>query len=111
MSVFIEAKAVSKAASEFTKSSRRLLLTPGLKPLIELYTTSGCEECVVARKVLTHKSLSFVEHDTSRNYRRLQLMREKAPSQIFPQIVINHQWIGGFDDLLNVDLTAEPNFI
>ncbi len=90
--------------SKLSESSRRAVSANGALPFIEIYTRPGCVYCLAAIKILNHNSLPFFEHDTTKSYRRLALMREKAPGRTFPQIVINGQWIGGFDDLLEFDL-------
>ena len=90
--------------SQLSVTSSPIGITPGMAPTIELYTQPGCEYCLAIKKILTHKDFRFVEYDTSRNFRRLEIMKARAPSKIFPQVVINQQWIGGFDDLLASDL-------
>lgn len=94
----------TSAASLIDLSSNQSDTPSNLMPSIELYTIPDCAYCLAAKKILTHKNFCFVEYDTSRIYRRLKMMRAKAPGRTFPQVVINQKWIGGFDDLLTSNL-------
>lgn len=67
---------------------------------IEVYTRPGCGYCVGAKRLLKSQGLDFIEHDTARDSAKLNEMRERSPQRIFPQIFINNQLVGGFDDLL-----------
>ncbi len=91
-------------ASQLNVTSNSVGVTPGVVPTIELYTQPGCEYCLAAKKILTHKDFRYAEYDTSRNFRRLEIMKARAPGRAFPQVVINQQWIGDLDDLLASDL-------
>ncbi len=91
--------------SVLSASSSQVSKKGSLKPFIEVYTRPGCSFFVAAKKILAHNDLPFVEYDTARSYRRLAVMRTHAPAKTFPQIVIDQQWIGGFEDLLAYDFT------
>ncbi len=104
MSTIAHYRSSGSVVSQSNISSNQLGLTSGLAPSIELYTSPGCAYCLAAKKILTHKNFHFVEFNTARDYRRLAMMRARAPGRTFPQVVINQQWIGGFDDLLASDL-------
>lgn len=74
---------------------------------IELYTRPGCAYCSAAKNFLQSKSIPFSEYNTAVDTPRLNKMLDEAPKRTFPQISINSQWIGGFDDLLALNLSAE----
>lgn len=99
---FVQSTSLSSVLSA---TSDQVSKKPSLKPFIEVYTRPGCSYCVAAKKILAHNDLPFVEYDTARSYRRLARMRTHAPTRTFPQVVINQQWIGGFEDLLAYDFT------
>ena len=67
---------------------------------IELYTRPGCSHCVNAKRLLTSKGLDFTEHDTALDHNKLVEMLQRTPQRTFPQIFIDNQLVGGFDDLL-----------
>ena len=74
-------------------------------PYIEVYSTPNCPFCVSAKALLKSKSLSFQEIDVSNNSESLQKMVKLSGLRTVPQIFINNQSIGGFDELskMNAD--------
>ena len=72
---------------------------------IEVYSTSNCPYCVRAKALLKSKNLSFEEIDVSDDVDSLQKMVQLSGLRTVPQIFINDQSIGGFDELaqLNAD--------
>ena len=77
-------------------------------PSIEIYTRPGCGYCTAAKNLLNSKFIDFVEYNTATDSKKLNTMLAQAPTKTFPQIVINREWIGGFDDLLARNLSTEP---
>lgn len=72
-------------------------------PVIDIYTTPLCPYCYRAKQLLKSKGAVFTEIDVSSGDRR-QEMRERANGRhTVPQIFINGQGIGGFDDLAALD--------
>ncbi len=74
-------------------------------PYIEVYSTPNCPFCVSAKALLKSKNLSFQEIDVSNNSESLQKMVKLSGLRTVPQIFINNQSIGGFDELskMNAD--------
>ena len=74
-------------------------------PHIEVYSTPNCPFCVRAKALLKSKNLSFQEIDVSNDVESLQKMVQLSGLRTVPQIFINNQSIGGFDELsqLNAD--------
>lgn len=74
-------------------------------PHIEVYSTPNCPFCVSAKALLNSKNLSFKEIDVSDNFESLQKMVKLSGQRSVPQIFINNQSIGGFDELsqMNTD--------
>ncbi len=72
---------------------------------IEVYTRPGCSYCVSAKRLLTKEGLGFIEHDTARQPDKLNELRQKSRLRTFPQIFIDDQLIGGFDDLVEYKQT------
>lgn len=67
---------------------------------IEIYTRPGCGYCIHAKRLLQSKGLNFSEYDVYQNPEYLDQMRMRGQGRIFPQIFINNEAIGGFDELL-----------
>ena len=74
-------------------------------PHIEVYSTPNCPFCVSAKALLKSKNLSFQEIDVSNDIESLQKMVKLSGLRTVPQIFINNQSIGGFDELskMNAD--------
>lgn len=77
-------------------------------PSIEIYTRPGCGYCTAEKNLLNSKAIGFVEYNTATDNEKLTTMLAQAPTKTFPQIVINHEWIGGFDDLLALNINTVP---
>ena len=73
-------------------------------PDIEIYSTRVCPYCVRAKKLLERKGASFREIDVSDDEALRDAMIVRAGGRrTVPQIFINNQHIGGFDDLHALD--------
>ena len=66
---------------------------------VEIYTTRTCGYCVAALALLRRLDVAFVQHDVSgRPDLRAWLVQQTGRTTV-PQIFIDGQAIGGFDDL------------
>ncbi|QQR69623.1 MAG: glutaredoxin 3 [Alphaproteobacteria bacterium] len=73
-------------------------------PKIELYTGQSCPYCVRAKALLRAKGQEFQEVDIWADPTRMQEMIERSGGKrSVPQIFINGQHIGGYDDLHALD--------
>ncbi len=71
---------------------------------VELYTTMYCPYCTRARALLQRKSVAFVDIDIAEQPgRRDEMIRRSGGRATVPQIFINHEHIGGCDDLVALD--------
>lgn len=69
-------------------------------PDIIIYTTKICPYCIRAKNLLTSKNMSFEEIDVSDNNElREEMIKKAGGRRTVPQIFINGQHIGGFDDM------------
>ena len=67
---------------------------------VEIYTTPTCPYCGAAKALLTRKGAAYTEVDVSRDPAVRDAMTQRAGGRrTVPQIFINDQHIGGFDDL------------
>ena len=70
---------------------------------ITLYTTDFCPYCVRAKQLLDRRGLPYEEINLARDPDgRAQLM-ERTGMMTFPQILIDGDPIGGFDQLAEAD--------
>jgi glutaredoxin 3 len=67
---------------------------------IEIYTSPTCGYCHAAKSLLGKKGLSFEETDVVREpSKRAEMMTRANGRRTVPQVFINGQHVGGFDDL------------
>jgi len=67
---------------------------------VEIYSSPFCGFCHAAKRLLSSKNVNFVEIDVSRNPGLRQKMMARANGRhTVPQIFIDDQHVGGFDDL------------
>jgi glutaredoxin 3 len=67
-------------------------------PEILIYTTKICPYCVMAKRLLTQKGVSYTEINVDDAGLREEMMR-KTQRRTVPQIYIGALHVGGFDDL------------
>src|SRR5690242_8571171 len=73
-------------------------------PKIEVYSTAVCPYCVAAKNLLKSKGLQWneVRVDADPAQRDLMLQRSGGRRTV-PQIFVNDQHVGGYDDLVAAD--------
>lgn len=72
-------------------------------PDVTLYSTAVCPYCVAAKNFLKSRGLDYseVRIDTDPEQRRLMMERTRRSS--VPQIFINDQHVGGYEELVALD--------
>lgn len=74
---------------------------------IKMYTKGYCSYCHAAKKLLKKRGLEFEEIPVSGNVRAEQQMRELSGRQTVPQIFINDKPIGGYTELVELDMAGQ----
>ncbi len=70
-------------------------------PNIEIYTTAVCPYCVAAKNFMKAKGWTWEEVRVDTDPARRDEMLERADGRrSVPQIFINDQHVGGYDDLV-----------
>ena len=77
-------------------------------PKIEIYSTAVCPYCVSTKNLLKSRGLEWSELriDTDPVQRDAMLARSGGRRTV-PQIFINDQHVGGFDDLVAADRSGK----
>ena len=70
---------------------------------VEIYSVPACSYCVRAKQLLAGKGIAFTEYDCSIDDAALERVRTLTTRKTFPQIFINGESIGGFDELSKLD--------
>jgi len=68
-----------------------------------MYSTLFCPYCMRARRLLKNKNIEFEEIRVGSSAVLWQELREKSGGSTVPQIIINGQAIGGYDDMALLD--------
>lgn len=68
-------------------------------PRIEIYTKDWCGYCASAKALLNARGLSYRESDVTHDVEREIEMRHRSGRQSVPQIFVDDEHVGGFDDL------------
>ena len=68
-------------------------------PEILIYTTNICPYCVMAKRLLDKKGVSYTEINVDTQTGLREEMMRKTKRRTVPQIYIGDLHVGGFDDL------------
>ena len=75
---------------------------------ITIYTKPACPYCAAAKALLKSKGQTFDEINVEADAQKKEEMIEKSGGRLtVPQVFINGQHIGGFDDLKALDQRGE----
>lgn len=67
---------------------------------IEIYTSSSCFYCTMAKRLFNDKEISYSEFDVTNNDDlRKEMISKSNGRRTVPQIFINDRHIGGCDEL------------
>lgn len=69
------------------------------KPKITMYSTRFCPFCVMARRLLDAKGVCYEEVRVDAHPEQRDEMRRRSGRHTVPQIFIDTQHVGGYDDL------------
>jgi glutaredoxin 3 len=73
-----------------------------MKP-VTLYTTEHCPFCTSAKTLLAKREIEYTEINLARDPDGRTELSEKTGMITFPQIVIDGETLGGFQELLAAD--------
>lgn len=70
---------------------------------IEIFSGPQCGYCKQAKEILDQKGLSYEDLDISDEQHRIELTRRLPRIRCIPQIFVNGEHIGSFEDLQTLD--------
>lgn len=76
-------------------------------PNIVMYTSAGCGYCSGAKNLLNKKGVEYTEIRIDKEVGMRAEMEQRSQRESVPQIFIDDMHIGGFDDLVDLDLDDE----
>ncbi len=75
---------------------------------IEIYSTMNCPSCLRAKKLLDSKNVEYTEFKVDQDPDKFKEMKLRSNgARTVPQIFINDEHIGGFDDLWALEKAGE----
>lgn len=76
-----------------------------------MYTKSYCPYCDLAKEILSQypDKVLLEEVDVENDPKQLAVMMDKTKRRTVPQIFIEGQYIGGYDDLAEFEKTGKLN--
>ena len=70
-----------------------------------VYSTRICPYCVRAKMLLEKRKIDYIEYKVDENNEMFQQMLELSNvRQSVPQIFIDNKHVGGYDDLVELDM-------
>ena len=70
---------------------------------ITLYTTEPCGFCRQAKALLVKRGLSYEEINLAKDAGGRAELAKRTGMMTFPQVIIDDQLVGGFNELLSAD--------
>lgn len=82
-----------------------------MKAEVIMYSTRFCPYCMRARRLLKNKNIEYEEILISSDRALRQEMEQKSGRTSVPQIFINGQAIGGYDDIAKLNLDGKLDIL
>lgn len=76
---------------------------------VVVYSSANCPYCTRAKKLLDEKGVKYEEIRIDQDDEKRVEMMERSGRRTVPQIMINDQAIGGFDDLWRLETEGKLN--
>ena len=77
------------------------------KPEVIMYTAAFCGYCAGAKNLLDKKGVDYLEIRVDKETGKRVEMEQRAGRDSVPQIFIGDVHVGGFDDLVELDMDDE----
>jgi GrxC family glutaredoxin len=71
---------------------------------IQIYTQSYCPYCTRAKEFVKSKGLDFEEINLDGKDEELNSLKNRTGHRTIPQIFVDDKFIGGYTDLVQLDL-------
>jgi glutaredoxin 3 len=71
---------------------------------VVIYTAAFCGYCSGAKNLLEKKGVDYLEIRVDKESGKREEMEQRAQRDSVPQVFIGEQHVGGFDDLVELDL-------
>ena len=75
--------------------------------VVTIYTAASCGYCEGAKHLLDNKGARFTEIRIDKEAGKREEMEQRSQSDSVPQIFIGETHVGGFDELVDLDMENE----
>ena len=69
-------------------------------PNVEIFSKDNCAFCVRSKQVLDQLEVPYTERKLGKDLTREQIFERAPNARTFPQIFINNECIGGYNELV-----------
>ena len=76
-------------------------------PEVLIYTTRSCGYCLLAKRLLNNKGVSYREIDVTGDREKRAWLRQASGQRTVPQVFIDERPFGGFTDIEALDRRGE----
>ena len=76
---------------------------PATHAKVEIYSSANCAFCVAAKNLLKQRGFDYQEFRIDAEPSKLAEMVARAKRRTVPQVFINDEHVGGFEDLAEAD--------
>lgn len=76
---------------------------------VTIYTTENCPYCRMAKDLLKEKNIAYDEIRVDLDEAKRNEMVERSQRRTVPQIFINNQLVGSYDDLVKLAQSGKLN--
>lgn len=76
-------------------------------PEVIIYTTATCPFCVRAKNLLDKKGVTYQELRVDQNPGLWKEIEERTGRNTVPQLFIDEFHVGGYDDMVDMDMDGE----
>ncbi|WP_412851968.1 glutaredoxin 3 [Ectothiorhodospira shaposhnikovii] len=74
---------------------------------VVMYGTGSCVFCMLARRLLKGKGVSFDEIRVDQDPAQRELMERRSGRETVPQVFVGDRHLGGYTDLVELDRRGE----
>lgn len=78
-------------------------------PEIIMYATGDCPYCERARQLFARRGVEYTEIRVDEQPEKRKEMEQRSGADSVPQIFVDGRGIGGFEDMIELDLDDELN--
>ena len=73
----------------------------------QIYSKANCAFCVAAKNLLKSRGFDYEEFLIDRDPGKLEEMLARSQRRTVPQVFVNGEYIGGFEDLAEADRSGK----